>query len=227
VMLRLREGSQLIQPGAFLPAAERYQLMPRLDHWVVTSLLEQLTAAPPPADTLWLVNLSAQTLADPGFLDILDQALVRTGLPPTRLGFEISETVAIAQLATLTHLSAALKARGCRILLDNFGSGLASFGYLQTLAVDFLKLDPALSREVAVNATQRAIVKAIAEVARAMDIPSIATGVENRETLETLGDLGVDYAQGYFPGRPRSLAGALASADTEDALLLDVAERYP
>jgi len=217
VMLRLREGSEVIGPGAFLPAAERYRLSPRLDRWVLDTLLGRLQAAAPDRGMLWLVNLSAQSLGDPALLKTLDRLLAHGGLPPEQLGFEISETAAVSQLACATRLSSELKARGCRVVLDNFGSGLSSFGYLKTLSVDYLKLDPALSREVSGDPTQRAIVRAIAEVARVMAIPSIATGVEDRQTLDELAGLGVDYAQGFYLGHPRAFTEKLDSTDPAGA----------
>jgi diguanylate cyclase (GGDEF)-like protein/PAS domain S-box-containing protein len=208
LLLRLQdETGQIILPGAFLPAAERYNLASRLDRWVLSTALHWLAQHPEQCAPLAFcsINLSGQSLGEADFLAfVLDQLTIHA-TPPEKLCFEITETAAISNLANATHFITTLKARGCRFALDDFGSGLSSFAYLQNLPVDFLKIDGSFVKDMVDNPISVAIVKAINDIGQVMGKQTIAEFVENQLILDKLGELGVSYAQGYFIGRPQLL----------------------
>ena len=194
--------------GPLIAAAERHQLMSaRIDRWVLQRACELVREGRLPADERHLValNISAQSLCDEGFLAYACATVQASGIDARTLCFEITETAAIANLRLATGFIGALKALGCRFALDDFGSGLSSFGYLKNLPVDFLKLDGAFVRDIASDATDRAMVGAIAAVGRAMKIPTIAEWVEDEAVCAELQRLGIDYAQGYGIEVPRLL----------------------
>jgi EAL domain-containing protein (putative c-di-GMP-specific phosphodiesterase class I) len=204
VLLRLveRDGS-LIAPGAFIPAAERYNLMGAVDRWVVREVVglygRHHTNGPKPIAS---INLSGASLGDPSMLAFVRDQLSRHDLPPESLCFEITETAAIANLAQAAHFIRELKGLGCWFALDDFGSGMSSFGYLQSLPVDYLKIAGAFLRHIEDDPVEYAMVEAINRVGHVMRLKTVAEGVETTETLETLRQLGVDYAQGYAISEP-------------------------
>lgn len=207
----LDEKGQVVTPDSFIPAAERYNLMPMLDRWVIRQTLSKLAdrdiASPPGIGYTVAVNLSGTSLNDPAFLsDVVDE-LSAHNLPPGSLCFEITETAAIANLGSVAHFMAQLKAQGCKFALDDFGSGLSSFAYLKSLPVDFLKIDGHFITNVAENKVDQSMVDAITRVGEAMGIKTIAERVESREILDKLSDLGVHYAQGFYISRPESVEG--------------------
>jgi EAL domain-containing protein (putative c-di-GMP-specific phosphodiesterase class I) len=207
VLIRLRDASGgLTQPGAFLPAAERYDLMPMLDRWVIRNALLQL-APMLQQDTsrLCAINLSGQSLGDENMVAYILEEIVRHNIPPATLCFEITETSAISHLDKARELAKRLKAAGCYLALDDFGSGLSSFSYLKELPVDFLKIDGSFIKYIGQNSTDRAIVSSIVHVARAMGKKTIAEYVEDQSCLDWVQSLGVDYAQGYRIATPRPL----------------------
>lgn len=208
VLLRMRgEGDEVILPQAFLPAAERYGLSPKLDRWVVSAVLGGLAASPRRLENLRLcsINLSGHSLGDDGFLAFVVDQLARTGVPPEKVCFEITETLAIANLSHATQFIKALRSEGCRFALDDFGSGLSSFAYLQNLPVDYLKIDGHFVRDVAGGGVGHAIVKSINEIGHVMGKQTIAEFVEDAATLERLREIGVDYAQGFLLGHPQPI----------------------
>jgi diguanylate cyclase (GGDEF)-like protein/PAS domain S-box-containing protein len=207
VLVRLRdEDGRLVLPGAFLPAAARYGLLPRIDHWVVSRTLRWLRQhAHDRAFERCHINLSGPSLASGEFLDFVLRELDVTGIDPRRICFEITENAAISNLVSARHFIKTCRARGCAFALDDFGSGLSSFGYLKNLAVDFVKIDGVFVRDMLEDPVDLAMVRAIHDVARVVGAPSIAEFVESRETLEALQSIGVDYAQGYWIGRPEPL----------------------
>jgi len=212
VLLRMRDTQgEEVPPMAFIPAAERYNLMPSIDRWVVRTLLETAAARLQlPAHSLCAMNLSGQSLGDTQFLDYVVEQLRRTGFPPEQVCFEITETAAIANLHGATRFMSTLKAMGCRFALDDFGSGLSSFGYLKNLKVDYLKIDGAFVRDITEDPIDLAMVEAINHIGHVMQIRTIAEFVETEAVMESLGTLGVDYAQGYHIARPAPLAQLLA-----------------
>ncbi|MEO8634148.1 MAG: EAL domain-containing protein [Gemmatimonadales bacterium] len=212
VLIRMveRDGT-LIAPGAFIPAAERYNLMGAVDRWVVKEVAA-LYARQPAGRMMPItsINLSGASLDDPGMLSFVRDQLVRHRLPPEMFCFEITETAAIANLAQAAHFIRELKSVGCWFALDDFGSGMSSFTYLQTLPVDALKIAGAFLRHIESDPVEYAMVEAINRVGHVMRLKTVAEGVENLQTLETLRKIGVDYAQGFAIAEPIPLEDLLA-----------------
>jgi diguanylate cyclase (GGDEF)-like protein/PAS domain S-box-containing protein len=207
MLVRMRDDDgKLVPPNTFLPAAERYNLMPSIDRWVARTSFAWLAARPDPGGFRLSINLSGTTLSDDAFLDFVGELFAAHPVPPAAICFEITETAAIANLAAASRFIRELRQLGCLFALDDFGSGLSSFGYLKNLPVDFLKIDGSFVRDLLTNPIDRAMVRAINEVGHAMGIRTIAEFVERHETLHVLAALGVDYAQGWAVGRPRPLA---------------------
>jgi EAL domain-containing protein (putative c-di-GMP-specific phosphodiesterase class I) len=209
LMLRLRdESGGLVLPAEFIPAAERYNVMPSIDRWVVGQVLDQLVyrggAGIKPFTVA--VNLSGTSLNDERFLEYLITELGARDLPPGAMCFEITETAAIANLGNVVHFMRELKARGCHFALDDFGSGLSSFMYLKTLPVDYLKIDGQFIENVVRDPVDRSMVEAIGQIGRAMGIHTIAERVESAEVLVELGRLGIGFAQGYHIAAPQPVS---------------------
>jgi len=199
VLLRYRDGNVLRSPAEFLPAAERYSLSPKIDRWVVTALLESYARQPAlfRPDMLFAVNLSALSLSDEEFLAFLDAALARSAMPAYLLCFEITETAAIGNLSRAIQFFNTMRARGCRFALDDFGSGLSSFGYLRTLPVDFLKIDGLFVRDCVEDPIDLAMVRSINDIGHVMGIKTVAEFAESKAIEEKMREIGIDYAQGY------------------------------
>ncbi|MBL8529724.1 MAG: EAL domain-containing protein [Burkholderiales bacterium] len=207
ILLRmLDEEGQIVPPGAFLPAAERYGLMLAIDRWVVMKTLDALSAATSrEGDVMFSINVSAQSLGAADFLDFVIERIEHTGVSPHTLCFEITETSAVSELAHVLHFIDILKARGCRFALDDFGTGVSSFSYLKTLPVDYLKIDGGFIRNLATDEIDRAMVEAVHRIGHIMGLRTIAEWVQNDAILETLREIGVDYGQGYASGEPQPL----------------------
>ncbi len=213
LLLRMRdESGVLIPPGEFIPAAERYNLMPVIDRWVVQHALGTLAhyrSESPNGELVSpysiAINLSGTSLNDDRFLDFLINELQTHDLSPGAVCFEITETAAIANLAKVVHFMRELKSRGCLFSLDDFGSGLSSFMYLKNLPVDYLKIDGQFIQKVSVDPIDRSMVEAINQIGKAMGIKTVAERVESLTVLQTLAEIGIDYAQGYFIAEPRSV----------------------
>jgi len=206
LMLRLRdESGTLVTPAEFIPAAERYNVMPSIDRWVVRQALDRLVhrigAGVKPFTIA--VNLSGTSLNDERFLEYLIAELSNNELAEGAMCFEITETAAIANLSNVVYFMRELKTRGCHFALDDFGSGLSSFMYLKTLPVDYLKIDGQFVENVTRDRVDRSMVEAISQVGKTMGIQTIAERVESAEVLAELGRLGVGYAQGFHIARPR------------------------
>ncbi len=202
ILLRMVDDQgALVMPGHFLPAAERYNLMPRIDRWVVEQSLRWLVDYP--NDTLCgSINLSGQSLGDERFLDFVVGQLHQTGIAPARVCFEITETAAISNLPKAIRFINALRERGCRFSLDDFGSGLSSFGYLKNLPVDYLKIDGAFIRNLLHNPIDLAMVVAINDIGHVMGLLTIAEFVESEDVGNLLRSQGVDFGQGFGLARP-------------------------
>lgn len=202
----LDKHGELMSPGAFIIPAERFGLMTLLDQWVIRQTLAAMAAAGPGAAEVRLaVNLSGLSLQNPDLPRFIRQALEEYGVEPARLTFEITETAAIAQLSSGVRFMRELEATGCRFALDDFGSGMSSFAYLKALPVNVLKIDGAFVRDLLSDRADRAFVEAIQNVARTLGMETVAEYAETPELITALGEIGVDYAQGYGVAKPRAL----------------------
>jgi diguanylate cyclase (GGDEF)-like protein/PAS domain S-box-containing protein len=211
VLTRMRDGAGgLIMPGSFIPAAERYQLMPQVDLHILRSLLRFLAAQPPeavrPECASFAVNLSGSSLGSPGLLEAVLAEIRGAPVAAACLTFEITETAAIANLDESVRWMKSLKDLGCRFSLDDFGSGLSSYAYLKSLPVDYLKIDGGFIRRADQDTLSRAIVDSINDIGHQMGLRTIAEHVETDAVLTLLRDMGVDFAQGHAVGRGQPLA---------------------
>jgi diguanylate cyclase (GGDEF)-like protein/PAS domain S-box-containing protein len=201
------EDGRIASPGAFIPAAERYHLIASIDRWVVHAAFVSLACRilSHGDETCFAINLSGQSIGDEYFLEYVLEEMEQTGVEPTRICFEITETAAVGNLSQAMRFIEVLKKFGCRFVLDDFGSGLSSFAYLKNLSVDFLKIDGAFVRDMVGSPVQRALVESIHQIGQVMGIRTIAESVENRQTLDVLREIGVDYVQGYGISLPEPL----------------------
>lgn len=204
VLVRMRDPEgKPISPGAFIPAAERFQLMSSIDRWVVGKALQLGAEQARLGQPIELsINLSGQSLSEDQFLDFVIREIERSGVDPAHLCFEITETAAINNLTRAVRFMTSIRRLGCHFALDDFGSGMSSFGYLKNLPVDVLKIDGGFIKRLHENPVDQAMVKAIQEVARLMNMKTVAEFVENAEILDVLREIGVDRAQGYHLGKP-------------------------
>lgn len=215
ILVRMRDtDGNHISPGAFIPAAERFQLMSSIDRWVVSHSLRFAAAQARSGHPIDLsINLSGQSLSEDQFLVFMVNEIHVSGVNPQHLCFEITETAAINNLARAVRFMSSIRKLGCHFALDDFGSGMSSFGYLKSLPVDVLKIDGGFIKRLHENQIDRAMVKAIQEVARLMNMKTVAEFVENAEILAVLREIGVDRAQGYHLGKPDSVAKLFPGTD--------------
>ncbi len=203
VLLRMEdEQGELVSPTSFLPAAERYDMMPTIDRWVIITAFELIQQQNHRKNRVYNINLSGQSLRDNSILGFLKEQIHNYHIAPETLCFEITETAVIANLGFALELISELKQLGCCFALDDFGTGLSSFGYLKKLPVDYLKIDGAFVRDAVTDSMDRAIVSSINTVGHEMGLKTVAEYVDNNETLDLMKTLGVDYAQGYSIGMP-------------------------
>ncbi|HDS1039721.1 TPA: EAL domain-containing protein [Stenotrophomonas maltophilia] len=208
VLVRMRDADGALHlPGQFMPAVERYGMAVALDRHVLGLLFRHLQVCPAHVRQLGLcnVNVSAQSIAEPSFLAFVCDLLERNRALAAKLCFEITETAAISNLTQARAFIDAVKARGCRMALDDFGSGLSSFGYLRQLPADMLKIDGAFVRDMDTDPVSRATVRAISELGRELQMEVVAEWVETSEVAATLTELGVQGLQGYGIERPQPL----------------------
>ncbi len=211
VLLRLIDDQgSVVFPSAFIPAAERYGLMPKIDRWVVQTLFSSQQqylqkmwqqAQRESGSCLYMVNLSGASLNDDQFADFLETQFHHYQIPPQVIGFEITETVAIANFSKTTQLIHRLKTLGCHFALDDFGSGMSSFNYLKNLPVDYLKIDGSLVKESVNDPVARTIVESINRIGHIVGIQTIAEFIENETIRDTMAAIGIDYGQGYLWSR--------------------------
>jgi len=210
ILLRLRdEANNIISPGQFLPAAERYDLMPLIDRWVITHLfrwLERFAAdyATKPR-SIFTINLSGASFNDENFLDFIQSQFWQHHIPPSAICFEITETVAIANLQQAKQFIQQLQELGCGFALDDFGSGMSSLRYLKILPVDYLKIDGHFIKNITTDPVDAATVQAIHQISTALGLKTVAEFVEDTATLKKLNEIGIDYAQGYAIAKPQPL----------------------
>jgi diguanylate cyclase (GGDEF)-like protein/PAS domain S-box-containing protein len=201
------EHGTVVPPGAFLPAAERYNVMSLVDRWVIAEafrIIEQLNRRPEGNPLrLCSINLSGVSIGDERFLDFIRELFKQHGVPPHSICFEITETAAVANLSRAAQFIEQLRNLGCRFSLDDFGAGMSSFSYLKHLPVDYLKIDGSFVKDMLVDPIDRAMVEAINNIGHVMDKRTIAEFVEDKEMLRALREIGVDYAQGFGLAGPR------------------------
>lgn len=209
ILLRLRDPQgNLISPADFLPVAETFGFMLEIDRWVIRNTLDALAANPG-----WMartrkcaINLAGSSLSSGELVGYIHEQLERTGIPAHFLCFEITETQSIPSRESAVALIRQLRALGCSVSLDDFGTGLATFDYLRSFELDFLKIDGVFIRELEHSPHDRSMVRAICNVARDMGLKTVAEFVEGESVVALLRELGVDYGQGYGLGRPQPLA---------------------
>jgi EAL domain-containing protein (putative c-di-GMP-specific phosphodiesterase class I) len=207
----LDDNDRIIAPGAFVPAAERFNLMPAIDRWVISKLFSNIQNLQSDAQrrsrTVYSINISGNSMNDPLLLDFIRELTRTTEVIPEYICFEITETAAIGNLSNAVNFINQLKSEGFLFSLDDFGSGLSSFTYLKNLPVDYLKIDGSFVRGIADDLIDRAMVEAINKIGQVMGLQTIAEFVENEFILQNLSDLGVDWAQGYAIHKPSLLRG--------------------
>jgi PAS domain S-box-containing protein len=202
LLIRMRDpdGGGVLAPGTFLPAAEEYGFISDIDRWVIARSAEAAAAG-----LAVELNISAASLGDPTLIEFIAGAIEHTGADPTKIVFEITETTLVSDQLAGRRFVTALHELGCRVALDDFGTGYGGFTYLKQLPVDYLKIDIEFVRDLAHSVASRKVVEAIVNLAHGFDLRTVAEGVEDAPTLALLRELGVDYAQGFFLGRPAEL----------------------
>lgn len=207
VLLRmLDDEGGIISPGLFLPAAERYHLMPSIDRWVVgkaISMLDDSGVLAQQGGVIISINLSGQTLSDQSFVRFVHGVLDQSAVPAGNVCFEITETTAISSVSQAQQFIAAFKERGVLFSLDDFGTGLSTFSYLKQLPVDFLKIDGSFVKEICSDPVAKTMVEAINNVGHTMNLLTVGEFVENAEIMQVLAEIGVDYGQGYGIAKPK------------------------
>lgn len=214
ILLRMKDGEGgRVQTEALFSAAERYRMMPQIDRWVVSTTIAKLTAVREFVESqnaVFAMNLSGQSLGDDDFLEFIEQEIDNSKLPASSLCFEITESAAVSNLKKAQDFIDRLRERGCQISLDDFGAGLSSFAYLKNFNVDTLKIDGGFIRDITDNRISESMVAAITQVAKVMELKTVAEYVESEETRELISKLGVDFAQGHLIGKPITLDSVLA-----------------
>ena len=208
VLLRMRSrDGQILPPGAFLPAAERYDQIEAIDRWIVTNVLKWLEEQQVPAEMKLAlsVNLSGTSAADPAFQKFLTDAIAKANINPAHLCFEMTESAAIHNLADTAVFLEQLRSLGCLIALDDFGTGFSSLEYIKQLPLDYIKIDGAFIRDITENKLDQALVRCVSEVARLLNVKTVAEFVENEATVQVLHSLSIDLVQGYHIARPKPL----------------------
>jgi EAL domain-containing protein (putative c-di-GMP-specific phosphodiesterase class I) len=205
------ENDELIQPITFIPAAERYHLMPSIDRWVIRTAFRLLADRRAAGDAsalsgTYAINLSGASIGDDQFLDYVRESFARFRIPHRAICFEITETTAVTSLSKAAEFIGAMREPGCRFALDDFGVGVSSFTYLKQLPVDYIKIDGSFVRNMLHDPVDAAMVEAIHRIGRVMGKQTIAESVETAATLEALRSVGVDFAQGNAIAPPTLFA---------------------
>lgn len=208
VLLRMlgRDGT-IYSPGQFLPAAERYGLIGKIDRWVVSNTISWLSQQNFDAsiEVCININLSAVTLSDDSFQAFLCSLLLESAIEPNELCFEITESVAMSDTSKAVEFLNTIRNLGCRIALDDFGTGFSSLSQIQTLPLDFIKIDGVFIKNITESQLDQTLVKCVADVARMLEVKTVAEFVEDDATLQALKELQIDFAQGYLFARPSPL----------------------
>lgn len=205
ILLRLLdEDGRIVPPGAFMPAAERYGLMPAIDRWVIQNTLANMDRLHPEGPGLRFVaiNLSGASIEDDSLVEMILALMERHNVDPGRVCFEITETVAVRNLGEVSRFAGQLRKAGCHIALDDFGVGMSSFGYLKNLPVDIIKIDGSFVQDLLSDPMSHAIVRAVTDIGHNRGMSVIAEWVDSEELIRALAEIGVDHAQGYALHRP-------------------------
>jgi EAL domain-containing protein (putative c-di-GMP-specific phosphodiesterase class I) len=214
ILLRMKDShGNRVSSDAFFSAAERYQLMPQIDRWVVSNTLARLsehTEYLKKNHAIFAINLSGQSLGDDEILNFIEEEIDSSGVPCESLCFEVTESAAVSNRQKAQAFIDALRKRGCKFSLDDFGAGLSSFAYLKNFKVDTLKIDGSFIRDITDNRISESMVAAITQVAKVMELETVAEYVESIETKDLITKLGVDYAQGHAVGKPSALEDVLS-----------------
>ena len=206
VLLRMvEEDGSIVAPNHFIPAAERYGMMPAIDRWVIARVLRHLAQQGDDVTGQYAINLSGQSLCDRQMLDYIVDQFETSRIPPQRICFEITETAAIGNLRQASRFVYVLREMGCCFSLDDFGTGMASFGYLQSLQVDYLKIDGSFVRDMLEDPVSHAMVESIHHIGHVMGIATVAECVSHESLLQPLREIGIDYVQGFGLHLPEPL----------------------
>lgn len=219
ILLRMKDDKgNRVSSSAFFSAAERYQLMPQIDRWVISNTLARLSEHVDylrETGAIFAINMSGQSLGDDDILQFVEDEIMSSGVPSQSLCFEVTESAAISSRDKAQSFINTLKERGCKFSLDDFGAGLSSFAYLKNFNVDTLKIDGSFVRDIIGNRISESMVAAITQVAKVMDLETVAEYVESQEIMELVRKLGVDYVQGHVVGKPMLFDDVLAELDGE------------
>ncbi len=206
ILLRMvTEDGQVHAPGQFIPAAERYNLMPMIDRWVITRVMKHIAETGAASSDRYAINLSGQSICDPQILEFIVDQLRKNRVDASRVTFEITETAAIENMRQASHLVRVLRHLGCSFALDDFGAGMSSFGYLKAMEVDYIKIDGSFVKDIISDPVSRAMVESIHHIGRTIGLKTIAEFVETDDILDALKDVGIDYAQGFGVHTPEPL----------------------
>jgi diguanylate cyclase (GGDEF)-like protein/PAS domain S-box-containing protein len=201
------EDQSIISPMVFIPTAERYQLMSKIDRYVIEEVFSLLSLKPPgkpgEVEKVFTINLSAQSICMSGFYDFVKDEFSKHGISPRSICFEITETAVITNMAEALKFIHKLKEFGCLFALDDFGSGMSSLTHLKKIPVDFVKIDGSFIMSMRENPADMVMVKSVVDISRVMKLKTIAENVEDEETADQLKTMGVDYTQGFFHGKPK------------------------
>jgi Amt family ammonium transporter len=225
VLLRLPFRQTLLNPGSFLPMADRLDLMTGIDRWIIHKALDALAECArdqsqrSTVNTRLMINLSSQSVQSSELFEYVEQQIRRVGIAPGMICFEISESVAISNFVHAKRVMNALHSLGCHLVLDDFGSGFSSLNYLRELPLSYLKIDGNFVHNLVSNPVDAAMVKAVHEVGKTMNLLTIAELVEDAETLQGLRQIGVDFAQGYYCGRPVPLAQLYHASEVDSRVI--------
>ncbi|MCK4866041.1 MAG: EAL domain-containing protein [Gammaproteobacteria bacterium] len=212
LLIRLNDDGNVINPDSFIPTAERYSLMPMIDEWVISNMFDFVNEyhEKHDSDIRVAINLSGQSLSEDSVLNLITKLLRKNKhLKKELICFEITETAAIANMSKAIEFIAQIKQIGCKFSLDDFGSGLSSFSYLKSMAVDNIKIDGVFIRDIHIDPINKIFVESIHNISKIMGIKTTAEYVENEEILNCIKSIGIDYAQGYHISKPVSVKNLL------------------
>ncbi len=222
ILVRLNDQGKVVTPDSFIPTAERYNLMPLIDEWVISNTVEFLKEYQQKhhSDIRVAINLSGQSLSENSVLNLITDKLRKNkAIKKELICFEITETAAIANMTKAVEFITYIKQMGCNFSLDDFGSGLSSFSYLKNMPVDNIKIDGAFIREIHTDSTNKVFVESIHNISRTMGIKTTAEYVENEEILNCIKSIGIDYAQGYHISKPLPVKTLLEQPQAKTAVV--------